>query len=286
MAKRQIKDAQVNGESVYFKGHAQATYMSSGITVEDAINNIGTNIDLTNYATKTEIPTKVSQLENDANYITASDLNAKQDTLISGTNIKTINGESILGSGNITISGSSSSGGSGAYAEVNHGTNDATFVLTPNTFHVWDEVTSLDLSFADEQAGVANEYLFQFTSGAPATTLTLPDGLKWANNAAPNIAENMIYQISVLKGLASVLEFSNAAALIENKATLTNTKDGEVTFQYPVASTITVSVRGDVTNKLIFNEGDQSKSVGESVIGGYTILSISPNEDNTYIYVF
>lgn len=27
----------------------------------------------------------------------------KQDTLISGTNIKTINGESILGSGNITL---------------------------------------------------------------------------------------------------------------------------------------------------------------------------------------
>lgn len=36
-------------------------------------------------------------------------LNAKQDTLVSGTNIKTINGSSVLGSGNLTISG----GGSG-----------------------------------------------------------------------------------------------------------------------------------------------------------------------------
>ena len=52
------------------------------------------------------IPTKLSQLENDANYITASDLNAKQDTLVSGTNIKTINGESILGSGDIIINNS------------------------------------------------------------------------------------------------------------------------------------------------------------------------------------
>lgn len=34
-----------------------------------------------------------------------SDVNAKQDTLVSGTNIKTINGNSILGSGDITISG-------------------------------------------------------------------------------------------------------------------------------------------------------------------------------------
>lgn len=34
-------------------------------------------------------------------------LNAKQDTLVSGTNIKTINSTSLLGSGNITIAGSS-----------------------------------------------------------------------------------------------------------------------------------------------------------------------------------
>ena len=36
--------------------------------------------------------------------IDASVLDAKQDSLVSGTNIKTINGESILGSGDIAIS--------------------------------------------------------------------------------------------------------------------------------------------------------------------------------------
>lgn len=53
------------------------------------------------------IPTRVSQLENDKNYVTESQLtesqNRKQDKLESGRTIKTINGESILGSGNITI---------------------------------------------------------------------------------------------------------------------------------------------------------------------------------------
>ena len=37
--------------------------------------------------------------------------NTKQDTLISGTNIKTINNQSLLGSGNITIQGGGGSGG-------------------------------------------------------------------------------------------------------------------------------------------------------------------------------
>lgn len=50
--------------------------------------------DLTNYYTKTETN----------NAITAA-TSTKQDTLVSGTNIKTINNESILGSGNIDIQG-------------------------------------------------------------------------------------------------------------------------------------------------------------------------------------
>ena len=41
MATRQIKDAKdlSTNELIYFKGHAQATYMSDGRTVEEAINN-------------------------------------------------------------------------------------------------------------------------------------------------------------------------------------------------------------------------------------------------------
>ena len=106
-----------------------------------------TNEALSGYALKTEIPTNLSQLTNDAGYITkdvndltnyetAASINAKldqkadkleipdvsgfatseqltsglaskQDTLVSGTNIKTINGYSILGEGNIQIQGGS-----------------------------------------------------------------------------------------------------------------------------------------------------------------------------------
>lgn len=40
-------------------------------------------------------------------YATKAELAEKQDTLVSGTNIKTINGESLLGAGDITIGGSS-----------------------------------------------------------------------------------------------------------------------------------------------------------------------------------
>ena len=60
-----------------------------------------------------EIPSKVSDLQNDLNFVNSGDVktqidnavSGKQDTLVSGENIKTINNQSLLGSGNIEIQG-------------------------------------------------------------------------------------------------------------------------------------------------------------------------------------
>lgn len=57
--------------------------------LQESVTNIEESVgDLDNYTTDEEL---------------AQGLSSKQDTLISGTNVKTINGQSILGSGNITI---------------------------------------------------------------------------------------------------------------------------------------------------------------------------------------
>ena len=83
-----------------------------------------TPTDLSNYYTKsetsgaTEISTALESKADTAttytktetdNAITAA-TSTKQDTLVSGTNIKTINGETLLGEGNITIEGGSGGG--------------------------------------------------------------------------------------------------------------------------------------------------------------------------------
>lgn len=213
-------------------------------------------------------------------------LSGKQDKLVSGTNIKTINGESILGSGNIVIQGGGSSSSSAAYSLVNHGTSDTTFTLTPNTFHVWDEVTALDLSFGEETEGVANEYLFQFTSGATATSLSLPDGIKWANE--PTIAENMIFQISVLKGLASVLSFEKEKNLIENHVTATfNGNIVSVSTEYPVNSNIEVRVTtGGNELLLTIQKGEDYAEEEDFMVFLADIINITPSEDDVYIYKF
>lgn len=83
-----------------------------------------TPTDLSNYYTKsetsgaTEISTALESKADTAttytktetdNAITAA-TSTKQDTLVSGTNIKTINGETLLGEGNITIQGGGGGG--------------------------------------------------------------------------------------------------------------------------------------------------------------------------------
>ena len=55
MSTRKIKDAKdlSTDELIYFKGHAKATYMSDGTTVEDAINNTEVIIDSSMSTTST-----------------------------------------------------------------------------------------------------------------------------------------------------------------------------------------------------------------------------------------
>ena len=70
----------------------------------------GLETQLSDFYTKEEIDNNhlvISSSLNDLN----TRLNTKQDTLVSGTNIKTINNQSILGSGNITLTGGSGGGG-------------------------------------------------------------------------------------------------------------------------------------------------------------------------------
>lgn len=70
-------DVQINGSSITSSGTANI--------VTEGVYNASTN----KIATMSDMP----------------DITGKQDTLVSGNNIKTINNQSILGSGNINISG-------------------------------------------------------------------------------------------------------------------------------------------------------------------------------------
>lgn len=95
---------EVDGEElvVRYSPTYDTAYVRAGSYVENATN------------TEPLTPTDKEQIEQNIVNL-QNDLLTKQDVLISGTNIKTINNESILGEGNIDIQGG---GGSSDYTEL------------------------------------------------------------------------------------------------------------------------------------------------------------------------
>ena len=75
---------------------------SNYVTDSELTEGLAGKQDKGDYALKSDLNTLATK-EELANKADASALSSKQDTLVSGTNIKTINGDSILGSGNLVI---------------------------------------------------------------------------------------------------------------------------------------------------------------------------------------
>ena len=135
-----------------------------------------------------------------------SDLESnKQDNLVSGTNIKTINGESILGSGDIAISGSE--GTSDIPVQT---TTTSSQALTPNVYYKWTNApTRLTITLeTPSNTSIVNNYMFEFTASSSGCTLSVPSTIKWINGTAPSIEAGKTYQISIINNLATVAKFS------------------------------------------------------------------------------
>lgn len=90
--------------------------------------------------------------------------------------------------------------GSGCITSVNSGTGEITAELIPNVFHVFGEVSALNISFGEGLPNMMNEYMFQFTSGVNPTVLTLPEGVKWIGSSV--VKSNRTYQVSILNNIA------------------------------------------------------------------------------------
>lgn len=80
--------------------------------------------------------------------------------------------------------------------------------IESNKFYKFGEVSSLNITLAAiTDTSVLNEYMFEFVSGTTATTLTLPNAVKWLET--PTIEANKIYQCSIVDNIGVLLGVSN-----------------------------------------------------------------------------
>jgi hypothetical protein len=123
-----------------------------------------------------ELPTKTSDLENDKEFQTKNEVEELVGNIQTGVSI------------------------------VNQ--TETTLEIQPNCLNVWGEVAELTITLATPtDTSIVNEYMVQFTSGATASTLVLPDTIQWLSE--PTINPNATYQLSIVNNLAVIGEFSN-----------------------------------------------------------------------------
>lgn len=161
-------------------------------------------------------------LSDDGKYKTAltehQDISGKQDVLVSGTNIKTINGNSLLGSGDIIISGGDGNSLANVQAvEISDQVEDIVEIsgvqykktiyvendsepnidlLNENTIYIINQpVIGITIASFNITRPIA-EYIIQFSTQDSAY-LTLPSNVIWANGQSPKIEANSFYELSI-----------------------------------------------------------------------------------------
>lgn len=121
---------------------------------------------------------------------------------INGTT-KTPDTNGMVDLGTIEGGSGSSSGGNGAYAEINHGSNPIG-IIAPNVFHVFEDPSFFDFVFGDEQEGVVNEYILQISFTNVPIPAIFPDTIQWANGE-PIFKKRKTYQISIVNNIGLIV---------------------------------------------------------------------------------
>lgn len=129
--------------------------------------------DLTN---KPTIPTKTSDLINDSGFLTQHQ------------NIKTLNGETLVGTGDVSTHQSETVTVSG---------DTTSKQLTSHKLCYFDgTLIALTITFP-QAVNVGDEFNFIFKTSANGCTLSVPSSVKWDGGTAPTLEANTIYEVSI-----------------------------------------------------------------------------------------
>lgn len=75
--------------------------------------------------------------------------------------------------------------------------------IQPDTYYNFGEVSSLNITLAaPADASCLSEYMFQFSCGGNAATLSLPSSVKWSGTNPIVLLPNKVYQVTIVNNLA------------------------------------------------------------------------------------
>ena len=204
---------------------------SGGIPKTDLASDVQTLLDKANVAVTKDNIGGLDTIQtqgfngslNDMLYALPDEANGNEDDiLLSRDTVKTINGQSIFGSGNIEISGGGSSSGGGNKEIIEWGENYL-YDAEPNKIYICDPFAYLTITLAPTDA-LVDEWVFHIVN---CSSLILPDNVLWAGGEAPNMPEygssgpEQMLEVSIVKtrvtGYGDDIEFYKAVGVLFTK---------------------------------------------------------------------
>jgi hypothetical protein len=264
----------VNNNSLLGSGNIQI----DGVTDHTLLTNIGTN-------SHAQIDTALTRLANTTGVNTGDqDLSGKQDTLISGTNIKSINGTTLLGSGDLVLTGIT---GSIAASQVAFGSGTSTVAGDANL--TWDNTNKIftvkgntgnGTVFKVDRGSAAGSYFIITHAGGNTATITLTDGgtstfavgYGYININISNSAPVYIHSSAAKGGSASILNIGSRT---------TNFDSGNASFPLAIFKAAT-SQSSDIVE---FRDSSNNLLSSFGAKGGFKPPSLTDaNASNNSIY--
>ena len=237
------------------------------------------------YATKAEIPSLegyLTETEASETYATKEQVSGKQDQLVSGTNIKTVNGQSLLGNGNIDIT-------SGGTITV-----DSTLSTTSEN-PVQNKVITNALNGKQDAGDYALKSEIPDVSTLATKeeladkqdALTAGAGIKIADNTIRTV--NNVQQAKIIPQssgfIFNTISVDNAGNPSIVNAQISNTKDQDIQFEpnssNPSTPTVYIKLSDNIVRKTVADQTYATKSElaekQDTLVSGTNIKTINGN---------
>ena len=207
----------------------------------------------------------------------------KQDTLISGSNIKTINNESILGSGNITISGGT---GGNPTVELTQAEYDALVsagTVDNHTYYIITDATPIDLSGYAQTPAVTEEIAAPVSGKADTSAVTESINAAVSGKVDTSAVTTSVTSASTDSQIPTAKAVYDAIPTGGTSITIDPSLDSGSTN--PVANsaiTTALNTKTDISSVTIYEYGNPS-TYSSAFVGGKTAYGFSVSGITTSI---
>ena len=185
LLQQEALNSKANSDNVYNKIESDNRYESKNINIQNHISSILNPHNVTKEQIGLNNVDNTSDLNKPISTATQTALDTKQDTLVSGTSIKTINGQNVLGNGNLSLLTSTNPAITGSITEQVYNLTGAE--INPANGTIQYKTVSANTTFTETL--ISGQSVILRLINANSYTITFP-AITWVGAVAPTLTAN------------------------------------------------------------------------------------------------